>query len=278
MPLLSIIIPTYNRKKLIMRAIDSVFQQSLDCWEMVVVDDASQDATETLDVFSGNNSKLSYTRFDLHRGVSAARNMGVSKAAGQWICFLDSDDQWHRNKLKKQIAWIETHASFRICQTQEIWMRNGVRVNPPKTHQKIQGVQFKESLERCMITPSSVMMEKTMFWEAGGFNETLPVCEDYDLWLRITPDHPIGLVDEPLLTRFGGHPDQLSGSVMGLDRFRIRSILDLLAGSKLTEAQRMQALGVLVKKAFIVADGYKKRGNIEEYEQYRRIARYYEGN
>jgi glycosyltransferase involved in cell wall biosynthesis len=196
-------------------------------------------------------------------------------AAGRWICFLDSDDQWHKDKLLRQHARHEANASFRICQTREIWIRNGVRVNPPKTHEKINGFQFKENLERCMITPSSVMMEKALFMEIGGFNETLPACEDYDLWLRITCKEPVGLVDDFLLTRYGGHPDQLSSTVTALDRFRIQSILDLLNGPMLSDEQRRQARHVLVKKAIIVADGYHKRGNKDEDEHYRGIARRY---
>ncbi len=273
MPFVSVIIPTYNRKHLLTRAIDSVLGQIYSDWELIVVDDASEDATGALDVFSGLIPNLTYVRLDAHCGVSAARNRGVGLALGEWICFLDSDDQWHRDKLKKQVAWHDVNREYRIVQTREIWIRNNVRVNPPKTHEKIHGFQFKESLHRCMITPSSVMMEKALFLEAGGFNESLPACEDYDLWLRITCRYPVGLIDEPLLTRYGGHGDQLSSMIMGLDRFRIRSILDCIKGRMLSDDQRKCAMAVLIKKALIVANGYKKRGKQDEYEHYLRIAR-----
>jgi len=162
-----------------------------------------------------------------------------------------------------------------ICQTQEIWMRNGVRVNPPKTHVKIHGLQFKENLERCMITPSSVMIEKKLFLETGGFSEEFPACEDYDLWLRITRDFQVGLIDELLLIRYGGHADQLSSTTPLLDKFRIQSMESILKDNKLSALQRKQVLHELCKKADIMANGFKKRGNDKEYEHYRQIAERY---
>jgi glycosyltransferase involved in cell wall biosynthesis len=274
MPFISVIIPTYNRKELVGRAIDSVLKQSYRDFELIVVDDASEDGTGELPCFSGDH-EIRYVQLPLHRGVAAARNIGVSMSAGEWLCFLDSDDEWHRDKLKKQVAWHEAHREFRIFQTQEIWIRGGVRVNAPKTHAKIHGHQFKENLERCMITPSSVMMEKRLFLESGGFNETLPACEDYDLWLRIASVYPVGLLQEPLLTRFGGRSDQLSSMVPVLDRFRVRGILDILKTGRLSQEQRDAARKQVVKKARILANGYHKRGKKDEYEFYQQLAREY---
>jgi glycosyltransferase involved in cell wall biosynthesis len=254
-----------------------VINQTFSDWELIVVDDASDDGTGDLFETAEKDPRIRYSRLPLHRGVSAARNAGVSMSGGTWLCFLDSDDEWHKNKLRKQVAWLSDNRGFRIVQTQEIWMRKGVRVNPPLTHAKVHGYQFSENLERCMITPSSVMLERSLFLECGGFNESLPACEDYDLWLRITSAFPVGLLDEPLLTRHGGRDDQLSASVPVLDRFRIRSILDLLGSGKLSEEQTDLARRQLVKKAGIVANGYTKRGNKEYGEIYERLARRYCG-
>jgi glycosyltransferase involved in cell wall biosynthesis len=276
MPFISVIIPTYNRKHCIGRAIDSVLGQTYTDYELIVVDDASEDGTFALEYFSKEQPAISYIRVHLHRGVAAARNIGVAQSTGTWICFLDSDDAWHKDKLQKQVAWHEAHKEFRIFQTQELWIRKGVRVNPPKTHAKIHGYQFKENLKRCMITPSSVMMDKKLFLKTGGFNESLPACEDYDLWLRITCQYPVGLIDELLLTRFGGHDDQLSAVIPILDRFRIRSILDLLKSRMLTKEQSEIAKQQLVKKAMIVANGYKKRGKKDNHEIYQRLVTRYQ--
>jgi glycosyltransferase involved in cell wall biosynthesis len=276
--LVSVIIPTYNRGHLLKRAVNSVLQQTFRDFELIVVDDASQDNTGPSKFLKDHADKLSYFCLPAHRGVSAARNFGVKKSRGEWIAFLDSDDEWLPKKLEKQVSWNSAHPEFRLSQTQEIWVRKGVRVNPPKTHKKILGFQFRENLKRCMITPSSVMIEKKLLNETGGFNEDLPACEDYDLWLRTTSCYPVGLVDEFLLTRYGGHADQLSSIIPVLDRFRIQSMESILKKEDLSDEQRKLVKDELVKKAMIVAQGHQKRGNEKEHEQYQNIARRYSGN
>ena len=273
MPFISVILPTYNRNVLLDRAIESVLSQTFTDYELIVVDDGSTDGTERLVRLS--SSKVLYTRLDENGGVSRARNRGVRSSLGTWIAFLDSDDQWHRDKLREQVSWIHQNPSFKIVQSKEIWIRNGKKVNPPATHIKFQGDLFRASLERCMITPSSVMLTRELFEESGGFNESLPACEDYDLWLRITCRYPVGLVDKFHLQRFGGHGDQLSSTVMGLDRYRIRALLGLLMSGILDEQQRVLAQKNLIYRAQIVAQGYLKRGNRELYERFNAIAEQY---
>jgi len=276
--LVSVIIPTYNRARLLERAVNSVLQQTFRDFELIVVDDASQDNTGQSKFLKDHAGKLLYYCLPSNRGVSAARNFGVQKSRGEWIAFLDSDDEWFPKKLEKHLAWHSEHPGYRISQTQEIWVRKGVRVNPPKTHKKILGFQFKENLKRCMITPSSVMIEKKLLDETGGFNEDFPGCEDYDLWLRITCRYPVGLVDEFLLTRYGGHADQLSSTIPVLDRFRIQSMESILQDKALSDEQRGFVRDELFKKAMIVAQGNLKRGNEKGHEQYQNIARRYRGN
>ena len=276
--LVSVIIPTYNRGHLLERAVNSVLQQTFRDFELIVVDDASQDNTGQSKFLKDHADKLLYYCLPSNRGVSAARNFGVQKSSGEWIAFLDSDDEWFPEKLEKHLAWHSKHPGYRISQTQEIWVRKGVRVNPPKTHKKILGFQFKENLKRCMITPSSVMIEKKLLDETGGFNEDFPGCEDYDLWLRITGRYPVGLVDEFLLTRYGGHADQLSSTIPVLDRFRIQSMESILQDKALSDEQRGFVRDELFKKAMIVAQGNLKRGNEKGHEQYQNIARRYRGN
>ncbi len=273
MPLVSVIIPVFNRKKLLVRAIESVLKQSFKDFELFVVDDGSDDGTQDLPILK--ESKITFIRLKENRGVSKARNIGVKKSSGEWIAFLDSDDEWFTKKLEKQIEWCRENPQFEIMQTKEIWIRNGRQVNPPMTHKKYQGDLFASSLERCMITPSSVLLKRSLFEESGGFNENYPVCEDYDLWLRITCQKQIGLLDQYLLKRFGGHSDQLSSSMMGLDRFRIRSMMELLESNLLSDTQIKLLRTVLTKKALIVANGYMKRGNKSLYEKYRLIAETY---
>jgi glycosyltransferase involved in cell wall biosynthesis len=276
-PFVSVIIPTYNRKELCKRAVLSVLNQSYSNYELIVVNDASDDGTYAEDFFNNTDVNAIYLCNQVNRGVSYSRNFGVSHAKGEWIAFLDSDDEWHRKKLEKQVHWIQQNPTYNVVQTKEIWIRNGIRVNPPLTHEKRADYIFKESLERCMITPSSVMIRKDFFIETGGFNESLPACEDYDLWLRITLHHPVGLVKEYLLTRYGGYDDQLSSTVEVLDRFRIRALLNLLEHEKPDKNQKELIMRTLAKKADIVASGLKKRDRMDEYERYRKIADEYTG-
>jgi glycosyltransferase involved in cell wall biosynthesis len=277
-PSVAVIIPTYNRAALIERAVQSVLGQTFRDFELVIVDDGSTDGTAEMPLLKNSDPReprLHYTRLPENRGVSAARNAGVTATSAPWIAFLDSDDEWLPEKLRQQVRWTIEHPDMHIVQTREIWIRRGTRVNPPKTHEKSAGDLFAASLERCMITPSSVMLRRTLFQSMGGFNESLPACEDYDLWLRVTCRCPAGLVDEYLLKRYGGHADQLSATVPVLDRFRIRSVIDLLASNVLTDEQKVLARKNLLKRAHIVAQGYIKHGKKEEYEQYQEIIAHY---
>jgi glycosyltransferase involved in cell wall biosynthesis len=272
-PFVSVVIPVYNRRQLLERAVISVLRQRFRDFECIVVDDGSDDGS--FEISCLDDPRVSVVRLPEHRGVSAARNSGVSRAVSPWIAFLDSDDEWLPEKLRRQVALVQCNPDLRILQCREAWIRNGVRVNPPQTHEKKSGDLFAESLERCMITPSSVMLRKELFLEKGGFNESLPACEDYDLWLKITAEYQVGLVDEILLRRYGGHPDQLSATVPVLDRFRIRSLLGLLAAGHLTGIQNNLVRKQIFERATICANGYLKRGNREAYEQYRTIAEQY---
>lgn len=274
MPRVSVIIPVYNRYALLERAVSSVLCQSFRDFELIIVDDGS-DISLSDSAIAKYDSRIRIIRLDQNCGVSAARNAGVKVSEGYWIAFLDSDDLWHRQKLQKQLRWLDSNREILIMQTKEIWIRNGVRVNAPKSHEKIGGDIFKQSLDRCMITPSSVILSRELFDSSGGFNESLQACEDYDLWLRICCRHQAGLLDEFLLTRYGGHDDQLSGTAEHLDRYRVRSILQILETTELAPEQYHQAVAALVKKAQILANGYNKRGNSELYERYQSIvARY----
>ncbi|MBN1309092.1 MAG: glycosyltransferase family 2 protein [Chitinispirillaceae bacterium] len=273
MPVISVVIPVFNREKMLERAVTSVLRQSLHDFECIVVDDCSDGEYGRLSCL--DDPRVRYIRLPDHGGVARARNQGVGRATTPWIAFLDSDDEWLPKKLQRQMEWTAGHPSYLILQSREEWIRNGVRVSPPRTHEKCAGNLFYASLERCMVTPSSVMIRKELFDWFGGFNEAMPACEDYDLWLRITAHFPVGLVDEVLLRRYGGHGDQLSATVPILDRFRIRSLLGLIEGGELSADQAVLAKRQLCKKAAICANGYKKRGNNDLGKRYEAIVEAY---
>ena len=259
-PRVSVIIPAFNRWRLLAEAIDSVLAQSYRDFELIVVDDGSTDATAS--ELAKLASRLQFFVTE-RRGVSAARNLGVSQSRGHYIAFLDSDDLWLNSKLERQTRFMDEHPEFHICQTDEIWIRNGVRVNPRAVHQKPTGDIFSRSLKLCLVSPSAVMMTKALFERTGGFDEAFPVCEDYDLWLRISAQHQVPLISDRLTIKRGGHADQLSRSVWGMDRYRILALQKVLR-SNLDRSQEAAVLKMLRRKVAIVAAGARKRGREQE--------------
>lgn len=256
---ISVIIPTYNRWPVIRRAVTSVLAQTVPADELIVIDDGSVDGTvQKLENEFGDTLKFIGQS---NQGVSAARNSGIASATGNWIALLDSDDEWLPEKLQQQRDLLEHNDDCVLCHTNEIWIRNGVRVNPMNKHRKYGGDIFTQCLPLCAISPSSVLIKKDLFSSVGMFDETLPACEDYDLWLRICATHKVHYLQTPLLKKYGGHADQLSRKHWGMDRFRVRSLHNLLTNSALLPQQRQQTLNMLEKKAQILLKGAIKHDN-----------------
>jgi len=270
-PEVSVIIPTFNRCAMLREAIDSVLAQSTPAFELIVIDDGSTDGTAEHLARLAETIRIKIERIE-HRGPAAARNRGVAIARAPLIAFLDSDDLWSPAKLERQIAFMRDNPGCAISQTREIWIRNGRRVNPGYRHRKRAGDIFVDSLRTCLIGMSSVMIRTDLFRSSGGFDEHMAAAEDYDLWLRILIDHEAGLLDEPLVTRRGGHPDQLSATTPALDRFRILALAKLLADYRLSPARRNSAVEVLAEKCRIYARGLLRRGRIDEARPYESVA------
>ena len=195
MPEISVIIPTYNRIKLIERAINSVLNQSHMVNQIIIVDDGSTDGTKK--IIKEKYPQITYIYQD-NKGVSAARNIGINKTHCNWISFLDSDDTWHQDKIEKQIQKINENPDTLICHTDEIWYRYDKIQNQQKKHKKFGGYIFNQCLPFCIISPSSVIINRKVFNEVGLFDEKLPSCEDYDMWLRICSRYPVLFINEAL--------------------------------------------------------------------------------
>ena len=268
MPRVSVIIPTYNRAALVQEAVASVLAQTYRDFELLVVDDCSTDATrEALAAWGG---EIQVLRLPARRGVSVARNAGIAAARGEWLAFLDSDDLWLPEKLARQMAFVQAHPQFLLSQTEETWVRRGVRVNPPRTHKKEGGRIFLRSLERCLVSPSAAVLHRRLIEEHGGFDPSLPAAEDYDLWLRLSWRYEVGLLPEPLVIKRGGHEDQLSRQ-WGLDRFRIQALLKILAEPDLPSSYGEAVRRTLARKCAIYAQGCEKRGKMAESRHYRQM-------
>ncbi|UQZ91040.1 glycosyl transferase [Deltaproteobacteria bacterium Smac51] len=255
-PLVSVIIPTYNRAATIERAVRSVLDQDYVPLELIVVDDGGADETPGLLAALATDPRLTVLRQD-NRGVSAARNLGIKSSQGPLLCFLDSDDEWLPGKLAAQVEFMAANPLSPLVQTQERWIRNGRRVNPGRKHLKRAGDIFLDSVKLCLISPSAVMLRRSLLDEVGLFDETLPAAEDYDLWLRILRLHPAGLIDRELVIRYGGHPDQLSAG-HSLDKYRVAA-LEKILGEDLTPERKRAVSEELERRKAIYLDGAAKR-------------------
>lgn len=265
----SVIIPTHNRAVFLKEAVESVLQQTYSNLEVLVIDDGS---TEDQEKFLGGFAGAYRFIRQEQKGVSAARNRGIMESEGGYIAFLDSDDLWDKKKIQRQVERMESLPGIFLGHTDEIWIRKGVRVNPMKKHRKSGGLIFSKCLPLCMISPSSVIVRRELFERVGLFDESLPACEDYDLWLRVAKDYTVDYIDEKLTIKRGGHEDQLSRKFWGMDRFRVRSLSKLLSEGKLTLEQREEAVRAYKGKCLILSSGSSKRGHVEQGLEYAGIA------
>jgi len=271
--LISVIIPVYNRSAYLPTAVESVLQQTYRNFELIIVDDHSEDETYYSIFPYLKDKRITYYYLNKNHGVSYARNYGIKKSSGEFIAFLDSDDYWLPEKLEKQLNYMLSK-NFHICQTEEIWIRRGKFVNPKKKHKKIEGDIFKKSLELCIVSPSAVMIKREVFNKIGLFDENLKACEDYDLWLRASIHYKIGLLNEKLIVKRNGQDDQLS-KLKGLDKFRIYSLLKLLKNENLNNERKKMLIEELIKKSKIYINGCLKRGKFHEAKYYSDIIKKY---
>lgn len=257
---ISVIIPTYNRANFVLEAVQSVLQQTVKPHEIIVVDDGSTDNTKH--VLKPWIKNINYIHQN-NKGVSAARNVGINTAKEEWLAFLDSDDLWKPKKIEKQVLAIQQNKQYQICYTNEEWRNNGQWKNPKKIHQKYAGWIYNKCLPLCIISPSSVLIHKDIFNKIGLFDEQLPACEDYDLWLRMSLQYPVLFLDERLIIKQAGDWDQLSKN-HSLDKFRIIALIKILETKKLDTIKRYHTLLMLKTKSDIYRQGCEKHNKQKE--------------
>ncbi|MCF7803849.1 MAG: glycosyltransferase [Candidatus Marinimicrobia bacterium] len=272
---IAVVIPVYNRPDKVQRALNSVLNQTYPPKEILVTDDGSTDGTTAvLEKYHQSNPDLIrvFTHPD-NNGVSTARNTAIKNSESRWIALLDSDDEWMPEKLERQVKYHKVHPELEVSQCNEIWVRNGKRVNKRDIHRKKGGRIFTESLKLCLVSPSAAVIHRPIFDEIGYFDESMPACEDYDFWLRVLVHYPIGLLDEPLLTRYGGHQDQLSAQYWGMDRWRVQA-MEKHADKDLPVEWKRALYKELIEKLEILHQGAEKRDKPVAEEYQRKIERY----
>ena len=262
---LSVVVPTYNRYEVLQRALKSIYSQTFQPKEVIVIDDGSTDETSQIqNLFP--NIKYFYQK---NSGVSSARNLGIKNSTCEWIAFLDSDDEWHKDKLKLHVEFHTNKQNILMSYTDEKWIRDSDEVKIPKKFYKQGGYIFKECLSHCIIAPSATIVHKDLLEDIGYFDETMEVCEDYDMWLRISSRYEIGLITKKLITKYGGDDDQLSVKHWGMDRFRVKA-LEKLLNFGLSKEQEELVEKTLVHKYSLLLKGaikYDRIPDISEYEK-----------
>jgi glycosyltransferase involved in cell wall biosynthesis len=260
---ISLIIPTYNRENHIAKAIESVLLQHVPIDEIIIIDDGSTDNTKKV----VDKYDVKYV-FQKNQGVSKARNVGIKIAKNDWICFLDSDDIWEKDKLEKQIEFHYKNPDILFSHTDELWIFNGKIIKQKKHQQKPKGFCFKENLENTLIGASTVMIHKDIFNDVGLFDETLIACEDYDLWLRVLLKYELGLIDEKLIQKLAGHENQLSFTTKLMDKYRINSLLK----HKDTQYKK-EIKELIIRKCDILIKGAIKHKNKDIENYYSKLKR-----
>jgi len=276
--LVSIIIPVYNREKMICEAVDSVLRQTYSHWELIIADDGSVDNTlKILDRYK-NFPQIRVLTLKHIGFPGEVRNRAVEVANGRWLAFLDSDDIWIEEKLEKQINYLENHLNFRFIHTLERWERNGKIISQAHRKHEKEGDLFKTSLGKCEIGPSTVIMERDLFVQFRGFRSDLEICEDYEFWLRLTAEIPVAYIDEELVIKRGGHKNQLSTKYGFIEIFKI-SALKFLVDMEKFEGERMNlARRELARKCRIYSKGCRKRGREKEASEYESLYFFYSGD
>ena len=275
-PFFSVIIPTYNRRHFLKIAMESVLGQDFTDFELIVVDDGSTDGTKEMiqDYLGGRGQgeggRVKYFSQE-NKGPAAARNRGVRESQGEYLCFLDSDDRFMRFKLSVTAEYIRRFPDLRVFHTEEIWYRDGKYLEPKGEHRKPEGWCFEQALRLCCVSPSTVVVHRSVFDTVGFFDESFLSCEDYEFWLRVLHRFPIKLIPQFLTIKDGGRRDQQSQKYFGMDRFRFAAIEKIIP--RLSGDQRRAALQMLIEKGTIYYQGAIKRKKTDESLRYQDVIR-----
>ena len=273
--MVDIVIPSYNRGEFLKKAIQSVQNQTFKDWKLWVVDDGSTDGSfdTVVKTFSSSNFPMEFLDIKKNRGVSFARNQGIVRGQAEWVAFLDSDDEWLPDKLEKQLQFAREKPELPLIHCNEVWFRNGKPFPQKKKHKKQGGRIFVPSTRLCCVSPSAALLRRSLLEKLGLFREDFPVCEDYEMWLRVTSRYSVGFVEEALVIKRGGHGDQLSRRYPAMDYWRIKALTPYLKDKNLSQEERDQVKEVIMEKGRILLKGYEKHQNFKNKREVENILR-----
>lgn len=210
-PLVSVVIPTHNRGALLRAALDSIHKQTFTDFEVIVVDDGSDE--DIAAAIAGHPCQPQFIQLPMQSGPAAARNRGIHAARGELISFLDSDDLWTPTKLERFVAALRNDNTTQIYYGPMAPITVTGRAVHGHTKPCVGGQITRALFLSSFVHVPTVVCTRELLLRHGMFDESLPVCEDYDLWLRVSLEQPFGLIDEPLALR-RLHPDRLSKACM----------------------------------------------------------------
>ncbi len=269
----SAVVPVADRPQLLADALRSICSGSMKPRELIVVLNAKtpgraadRQAAET--VFSENSA----AGIELHliecedTGPGPARNAGVAAARQDWLAFLDSDDLWAPDKLRRQWRYLRQRPYLQAAHTAERWIKDGRELNQPAHLRPHTGRFLTASFSHCLISCSSFILRRELFAALNGFDPAFRVCEDFELWLRLLVRHPVGLLREALTIKRAGDWPQESRRFHSLDALRIRAILKLVrnAKSQLKPQELAAARAACESKLAILKQGARRRDRAAE--------------
>lgn len=200
----SIIIPTYNREKTILRAVQSVLEQTYTNLEVLIIDDGSTDGTADI-INNIKDDRIKYIVLEQNGGPSNARNVGVQIAEGEWIAFQDSDDCWHKNKLEKQIEYIERNPQYSLiyCMSMNYFLNGNTLIVPPAPLPDVmEGKMLHTLLQRNVVDTPTMFMKRECFLTVGGFDVRYKALEDWEFMIRFAKAYEIGYIPEVLMDSY----------------------------------------------------------------------------
>lgn len=293
----SVVVPTYNRKESVAEALRSVLAQTFRDFEIVVADDGSTDGTpvnlfQTLGAqpeaiealtrmnptsikpfshaFSNDSLAIQY-HYGINRGLSTARNRGIRAARSDFIAFIEAEDLWEPDHLKTQVDFLEMHPGSKVCRVSERNVKDG-KPRVSRNSSTASGWIFEATLEASPMCTSAVLIHRSCFTACGAFDENLPACDEYDLWLRLASRYPVHYLEGPTVTRRSGRPDG-SSRAWGWDRFRVYALEKAFQSGHLSPTQRFLVAEQIVHKCERLVEGFRRQKSEERSNFYERKRR-----